>query len=248
MAATALKTDPAARQKRIDEAWDALSLEAQNVIMEGALNARAIAWHEQRAQWLKVGRALAQLRTEAMRRAGTNNDHHPHYRSYYGMLMARVPDLDALVKQDKASSVHARWLWDNWAAVEPWLAGLEPGANEKLNHPSAIRRRFDAAHKTRPQGAEAVPTPLQRKDRRIAELEDELDQARVRIRQLERRNDNISEGRDWTWSDTPEAIAVAMTRLQPYKAKQLGSALQNLAKSTASQRSRKAAGLGIGAG
>ena len=239
--ALADRTDLTERQRRIDAEWSELPLDAQVEIMDGALNARAIARHEQRGQWLKIGRALARVRTEAMRRAGTNNDHHPHYRIYYGFLMARVPDLDMLVKQDKASSVHARWLWDNWHAVEPWLAGLEPGANEKLNHPSAIKRRFDAAQKTKPQGAEAIPTPLQRKDRRIAELEEDLDRAQVKIRQLERGGDNVSEGRDWTWHDRPEDIAAAMLRLYPDKAKRLGSALQNIAKSTTRKAPRKAA-------
>lgn len=203
------------------------------------MDARAIAGHEQRGRWLHVGRALARVRTEAMRRAETNNDHHPCYRIYYGILMARVPDLDALVKQDKASSVHARWLWDNWHVIEPWLAGLEPGANEKLNHPSAIKRRFEASLKSKPQGAEAVPTPLQRKDPRIAELEDELDQMQARVRQLERGRDNLSEGRDWTWNDTVENIAAVMLRLYPDKTKRLGSALQHLSKSTTRKPLRK---------
>jgi hypothetical protein len=227
------------RQKRVDETWSALSLEAQNEILEGALASRTLARHEQRAAWLTFGKALARVRTEAMLLAHTNNDHHPVYRTYYGFLMARVPDLDARVKQDKASSVHARWLWDNWPVIEPWLAGLEPGANEKLSHPSAIKRRFEASQKSKPQGAEAVPTPLQRKDRRIAELEDELEQTQARVRQLDRARDNLSEGRDWTWNDTVEDIAAVMLRLYPDKAKRLGSALQHLSKSTTRKPARK---------
>jgi hypothetical protein len=240
MALIADRTAAAERQRRVDEAWEELSLEAQNEILSGAMYARVIARHEQRAHWLSIGRALARVRTEAMRCAGTNNDHHPHYRIYYGILMTRVPDLDALVKQDKASSVHARWLWDNWPVIEPWFAGLEPGANEKLNHPTTIKRRYEAAHKTKPQGAEAVPTPLQRKERRIAELEEELDQTSRKLRAIERANGNISEGRDWTWHDTPEQIAAVMMQLHPDKAKRLGGALQNLAKSTTKKPPRAA--------
>jgi len=37
---------------------------------------------------------------------------------------------------------------------------------------------------------------------------------------------------DWTWHDTPEQIAAAMLGLYPDKAKRLGAALQNAAKST----------------
>jgi len=75
-----------------------------------------------------------------------------------------------------------------------------------------------------------------------AELEDELDQVQVEIRKLKRRQDDISEGRDWNWRDTPEEIAAAFLRLQPHKAPQVAAALLNLSKSTARQpRARKAA-------
>jgi hypothetical protein len=50
------------------------------------------------------------------------------------------------------------------------------------------------------------------------------------LRQL--RRDDLTEGRDWTWHDTPQQIAEAMLRTHPDKAKRLGAALQNLSKST----------------
>jgi hypothetical protein len=43
---------------------------------------------------------------------------------------------------------------------------------------------------------------------------------------------NITEGRNWTWHDTPDDIAEAMLAAYPDKAERLGSALQNLLKST----------------
>ena len=43
---------------------------------------------------------------------------------------------------------------------------------------------------------------------------------------------NITEGRDWTWHDRVDDIAAAMLAAYPDKAKRLGSALQNAAKST----------------
>jgi hypothetical protein len=63
-------------------------------------------------------------------------------------------------------------------------------------------------------------------------LQDELDAAHRELRQLKKNRDDLTEGTAWTWHDKPEDIAAAMLRLYPDKAKRLGSALQNLAKST----------------
>jgi hypothetical protein len=59
----------------------------------------------------------------------------------------------------------------------------------------------------------------------------------VKTAQL-RRND-LTEGRDWTWHDTPQEIAEAMLRTHPDKAKRLRAALQNLAKSTTKKPRQK---------
>jgi hypothetical protein len=67
------------------------------------------------------------------------------------------------------------------------------------------------------------------KTEEIVRLQEELDAAN---RELRKGPDDLSEGRDWTWHETPEDIAAAMLRLYPDKAKRLGSALQNAAKST----------------
>jgi hypothetical protein len=68
--------------------------------------------------------------------------------------------------------------------------------------------------------------------REIVRLQEELDAANRELRQLRKGRDDLTEGRDWTSHDTPDAIAAAMLRLYPDKAKRLGSALQNAAKST----------------
>ena len=63
-------------------------------------------------------------------------------------------------------------------------------------------------------------------------LQEELDAAQRELRQLKKNRDNLTEGRDWTWHDTPDDIAAAMMQTHPDKAKRLGAALQNLAKAT----------------
>jgi len=66
----------------------------------------------------------------------------------------------------------------------------------------------------------------------IVRLQEELDAANKKLREIERARGNITEGRDWTWHDRVDDIAAAMLQAYPDKAKRLGSALQNLSKST----------------
>jgi hypothetical protein len=82
------------------------------------------------------------------------------------------------------------------------------------------------------KGDGSTSPPPNRKDMEIVRLQEELDTAYRKLRELERQHGNITEGRDWTWHDTPDAIAAAMLAAYPEKAKRLGSALQNLSKST----------------
>ena len=54
---------------------------------------------------------------------------------------SRVPDLEEL---DKASKSHAVWLAKNLAAVEKWRETLWFNLRDTLNHPSSIKRRYEA--------------------------------------------------------------------------------------------------------
>jgi hypothetical protein len=100
----------------------------------------------------------------------------------------------------------------------------------QLNHPNAVLRRWqatrqapaDRANGTKGRGYKDI----------VRELQEQLDAKDREIRQLQRNRDDLTEGRDWTWHDTPQQIAEAMIASHPDKAKRLGAALQNLAKST----------------
>jgi hypothetical protein len=59
-----------------------------------------------------------------------------------------------------------------------------------------------------------------------------------RMRQLRRGADNVSEGRDWTWTDDAESIAATWLRLYPSKAPQIASKVLELNKSTAKKRGK----------
>jgi hypothetical protein len=162
------------REQKIDELWADVAMPVQNVILNANLVAREIARHRDRASWLEVGKGWVEIRDEALRRAKTPSIRHPKYSYYHGLLMAKAPDLAALEEHDHAGCRHAVWLFENWTVIERWLADQEVGKNLRdLNHPSVIKRRFDAAHRRKPQGLKKPPTAAARKEARIHELEAE---------------------------------------------------------------------------
>jgi hypothetical protein len=126
-----------------DNGWNRLSLEAQNEIMEGALALRRIHAHEDYHHWHAVGRALLRLQHEAMHLSGSNSPQGRAYTAMRAALGSRVPDLETI---NKTARAHAVWLAQNFAAVEAWRATLPDDARLQMNHPSVIRRRYDAAH------------------------------------------------------------------------------------------------------
>lgn len=165
--------------KEIEALWDSLGGLAKSAIMEAGLAAKELATYPERQRWLKIGKGFANVRAEALRLADTNNIQHPTYRQYHASILSKVPDLKALEEHDHKSCQHALWLYNNWESVESYLAKLTIEENNKLNHPSSIKRRFDAANKPLPQGLEKPPTVMARKDARIAELEQEVRELHV---------------------------------------------------------------------
>jgi hypothetical protein len=121
--------------------------------------------------WLAVGRGRSLVRAEAMRAAKANRIQHPEYRRRFALLLARVPDLATLVARDKAGTQHAIWLVENRDEVERFLGDLPPAEAERLNHPTAIRRRFERDGRPPRAGAAAK---LRAAQRRVAKLEKDL--------------------------------------------------------------------------
>ena len=54
---------------------------------------------------------------------------------------------------DKATRNHAIWAADNRDAVKRWRETLAQNVRARLNHPTAVKRRFDAANKAREASA-----------------------------------------------------------------------------------------------
>jgi hypothetical protein len=174
------------REQKINELWADVAMPVQNVILNANLVAREIARHRDRASWLEVGKGWVEIRDEALRRAKTPSIRHPRYSYYHGLLMAKAPDLAALEEHDHAGCRHAVWLFENWTVIERWLADQEIGKNLRdLNHPSVIKRRFEATHSHKPQGLEKPPTAAARKKARIDELEAENRELRAELRRRE---------------------------------------------------------------
>ena len=162
---------PTERDKEIADLWADVAMPVQNVILNANLEARGIIRHRERTAWLAVGRGLSEIRAEAQRRAGVVNSlQHPRYRHFKALLMTKAPDLAALEETDHAGCQHAVWMFKTWEAVGSWLATLPPAEQNRLNHPSGIRRRFDAvARKAAFPEAADRPPPAPRKEARQVE-------------------------------------------------------------------------------
>jgi hypothetical protein len=211
--------------------WNRLTAEAQNEIMMGALAMRRIREHEDYSHWAAVGRALLRLQEEAMHLSGSNSPQGRGYTAVRGELGSRVPDLDEL---DKASKSHAVWLAKNFTAVEDWRQTLAMNERHKLNHPSVVKRRYEATHgEARANDKPTALSPAAKKDAEIARLQEELDAANARIRRLERgEGDMLLISR----KDTPEAILDVLEAEIPTKTQRLAALLLNRQKATAPTR------------
>ena len=113
----------------------------ESVILTANTAASEIMQHRDRASWLAVGRGMAAIRAEALRRAETSNVQSARYRYFQSVLMEGAPHLARLNRKDPAGCNHAIWLVKNWSALEGWLRELGP-ESLRLSHLSSIHRRY----------------------------------------------------------------------------------------------------------
>jgi hypothetical protein len=193
------------------------------------------AWHTLRndetwEKWVAIGRAIEAGRAAIMRLLLTNQPKGRAWSEHFGAWL-RENEFDQI---DKGVRSRLQTCLDNLPEIEAWRQTLGLTLRLQLNHPNAVLRRWQAARQTpaAKKGSNGSPAPGNRKDMEIVRLQEELDAAQKELRQLKRNRDDLTEGRDWTWHDTPQQIAEAMLRSHPDKAKRLGAALQNLSKPT----------------
>jgi hypothetical protein len=138
-------------------------------------------------EWMTVGEGLLEGRRWAMHVSGVNRPEGRGFVTAYSEWLKkyRVDDMD---KSDRAKLLQ---LMEERPAVEEWRATLTDHGRRNLNNPVIVWRKWTAATrvkkpKPRTAGSSAsemgrARATVQEQDERIRELEEELDQAKVRM-------------------------------------------------------------------
>ena len=93
--------------------------------------------------WMYIAEGLEVGRVKAMRRAGTNRPIGSAYNRAFGdWLNERSWARDL----DKPTRNHLFWCADNRNNIEAWRETLGPNERARLNHPTALKRRYEATH------------------------------------------------------------------------------------------------------
>src|SRR5208337_1170180 len=154
-----------------------LSIEAQTELADGDAAAAHLKENKNVHAWLAVGIASVRLRNESMRFAGTNQPIGSAYNQKWKALSATKPDLARLDPRDRA---HAMWLADNWKlGVEAWLGTLAENKRLLINHPTTIKRHYEAASK--PPTQPKVSAARQNQTDMIVKLQEENDALRASL-------------------------------------------------------------------
>ena len=96
------------------------------------------------ADWTYVADGFAVGRAKAMRAAGTNQPYGKAYTRAFGDWLAERPWTKHI---DTGTRSVLLWVADHRSEVEAWRETLAQNERAKLNHPAALKRRYDAAHK-----------------------------------------------------------------------------------------------------
>jgi hypothetical protein len=91
-------------------------------------------------RWYLVGGACFLLRNVALSRSGANSPTGKRYNREYAILANNWPHL---AKLDKGTRSHSIWLFQNWDAVQAWLATLPQNQRDEWTHPRTIRNHFE---------------------------------------------------------------------------------------------------------
>ena len=208
--------------------WEGMAAERRDAIIEGAEAMRV--HREGLARIFAIGRAFEAMQIEAMLRSHSNNPIGKRYNDAYALLEKPVPELARINKTDRNQFI---WCWQQHAALQRWWDSKAQNQRDRWNHPDAVKRHYLADHgepKQAPPGSAKPGSPIEKWKAQVARLQEELDTMRSKNRQLARGQDNLTEGRDWTWQDNAKDIATAWYRLHPTKVVQVASEVLRLAK------------------
>lgn len=123
---------------------------------------------QQWRDWMAVGDGLMVGRKHALRKANANEPSTPGYRKAFADWRASRP----WANRDKATTAHLFWAVENHTEIERWRETLSEDLHAKINHPSVMKRRFEARTKVpRPEGQKKRQTTRDT----VVELQAELD-------------------------------------------------------------------------
>ena len=94
--------------------------------------------------WTYIGDGLAVGQAKAMRRAGTNRPYGRAYTAAFGDWLAERPWAKNI---DKGTRSTLLWVIEHRSEVDAWREGLAQNERAKLNHPTTLKRKFDAANR-----------------------------------------------------------------------------------------------------
>ena len=94
--------------------------------------------------WCLIADGLAVGRVKAMRRAKTNQPRGGVYGRAFAQWMAERPWARNI---NKATRNHLLWVAAHRSEIEAWRETLTQRARGRMNHPTSLRRRWDASHK-----------------------------------------------------------------------------------------------------
>jgi hypothetical protein len=96
------------------------------------------------SDWMALADGLVSGRTRAMLIAGTNRPAGKGYARAFSDWMEPRPWARDL---DKPTRAHLFWCADFRTQIEQWRDTLAQNERAKLNHPTAMKRRYEATHK-----------------------------------------------------------------------------------------------------
>jgi hypothetical protein len=153
---------------------EALAAEADGRVKSGAH------WSD----WRYIADGFAVGQAKAMREAGTNRPYGKGFTRAFGAWM-NDPQRPWARRYDKVTRSHLIWVADHSSEIEEWRDTLAQNEKDKLNHPTTIKRKYEAAHKVVANDPNAPKKETPREA-----LVKALDEANAEIQRLRRARDD----------------------------------------------------------
>jgi hypothetical protein len=129
--------------------------------------------------WMMVGDGLMVGRHIAMHSAGTNA---PKGKGYAKAFSAWMATRSWAFELDNPTRHDLFWCVDHRSEIEVWRDTLAQNERTRINHPSAMKRRFEATHRMK-DDVDAAP----KRETRYQKLEREFEQVATERDQLKKK-------------------------------------------------------------